>query len=141
MIGVMIVALLGPPAFRKLEKDKSRNEMKQSLLTDLNSHDELYKKGIRRSPHTNNHQQRAFWDLLPVNGFKGVVSSDRYDLLSPETKETFSEYYGDVQRMNERVKKLEGEEITLVIQKIGNEQNHILINLRHISPKLRSLLE
>jgi len=46
---VGVLAILCTLLFMQKEKEKSKDEMIQSLLTDLNSHDELYEKGIKAS--------------------------------------------------------------------------------------------
>ena len=123
---------------RKEEKEESKNEMIQSLLTEIKFNGKLLKIGIE--PKTK-YQHKAFWNSLRINRIASAVSSEPYGLLSPEAQDKLSEYHEKAQRMNERVKKLEGEQEALTIQKICAEQNALLNNLIRISPKLKSLLE
>ena len=123
---------------RKDEKDELKNDMIKSLLAEISYNNELIEKGTEVRTK---YQHRAFWNPFRINRITSAVSSERYDLLSPETQNKLCEYYEEAQRMNDRVKKLESEERALTIQKICGEQTRLLKSLRSISPVLSSLLE
>ena len=70
-----------------------------------------------------------------------VVTSEQYVLLSTEAQNKIAQYYDLVKRMNELVKELEGEEKSLTIQAIGNQQTNIYNTLWPLSQELISYLE
>jgi len=123
---------------RKEEKDESRKDLINSLLSEMDVNKKLFEKGLEHFPH---YKFKGFWHSLRINRFTNTVSTERYDLLSPETKEVVSEYHEKAQRMNECVKKLESEQDILIAQKILHEQNDLLNDLVRISSKIKSLLE
>ncbi len=123
---------------RKEEKNESRKDLINSLLSEMDVNNKLFENGFEHFPH---YHFKGFWHSLRINRFTNAVSTERYGLLSPETQEVVSEYHEKAQRMNECVKKLESEQDILIAQKILHEQNDLLNDLVRISSKLKSLLE
>lgn len=124
---------------RDEEKDELKNEMKKSLLTDIERNDELLAKGLESRTQ---YRHIAFWHPLHIISFESVISSsDRYLSLSPQTQNKLSEYYEKVKGLNELTRKLQGEEEYVKILKISREQIPLRNELISISPELRSLLE
>lgn len=123
---------------RKEEKDESKNDMIRELLAEIDYNNKLLEIGLE---DRTKYQHRAFWNSLRINRITSVVSSERYGLLSPEAQGKLSEYHEEAQGMNERVKKLEGEQEALIIQKICAEQNGLMNKLKIISPELITLLD
>lgn len=123
---------------RKEEKNESRKDLINSLLSEMDVNNKLFEKGFEHFPHYN---FKGFWHSLRINRFTNAVSTERYGLLCPEDQEVVSEYHEKAQRMNEYVKTLERTQETLEALAIYTKQTALLNDLVRISSKLKSLLE
>lgn len=130
------------PEFRgvnvALAKDKLKQAMIKSFLSEIELNIDLLRKGSE--PRTK-YQHIAFWNPLRTNSFERSMSLDAYFFLSSHVQNKIATFYEKVKRMNELVKKLDGEQEALKIQKINRAQVPLINELLTIAPELISLLE
>ena len=112
-------------------------KLKNSIFNEVEQNLRLLNKGYT----TNKYGHRKYLNRLFRNAFDNALTTELYNSLSATIQKVVSSYYGEINRWNELIDELHGEDKALTLQAIFNQHNALETQLEKASTDLKELLK